>query len=318
MNKESTSLEDLPVKTLEWQPLGFDLSSILDQASMPLDALAQGVVPALILRGAYPAEECERLFSKLIKEQLLYDPSQPVGEKFLAESIPEGYYREGKSGIERRAWEDRLEGGKRRIDIGSSLGYRGSDREAFFSHTRETLALFDRLFKGLIDPISLLYGQLEALSRNKRVVTAYEPDGRRYGPAIIRAHYGGYTYRPHFDSVRLREKREDYAVYQFEHQFAGVLVLRNSEREGKTAQCILHRCLWEPEVQPYLDQGTFHDYAREHGIESCSVHLEPGDLYFFNTRAIHEVPGVNGIEPRVVLATFIGYSADREEIFVWS
>ena len=33
-----------------------------------------------------------------------------------------------------------------------------------------------------------------------------------------------------------------------EHQFAGVLVLRNSERDGQTAQCILHRYLWQPEA----------------------------------------------------------------------
>jgi len=48
------------------------------------------------------------------------------------------------------------------------------------------------------------------------------------------------------------------------------------------------------------------------------VVLQPGDLYFFNTRSIHEVPGVAGELPRVVLATFIGYSPDRAEIFVWS
>ena len=43
-----------------------------------------------------------------------------------------------------------------------------------------------------------------------------------------------------------------------------------------------------------------------------------GDLYFFNTRLIHEVPGLPGELPRVVLATFIGYSQDRDEVFVWS
>ena len=48
------------------------------------------------------------------------------------------------------------------------------------------------------------------------------------------------------------------------------------------------------------------------------MQLEPGDLYFFNTRCIHEVPGVDGDLARVVLATFIGYSSGRDEIFVWS
>ena len=173
------------------------------------------------------------------------------------------------------------------------------------------------LFSDHANPIELLYNSLEAYSVNKKVVTAHEPDGRKYGSAIIRAHYGGYTYKPHFDSVRLREKRENYAVHQFEHQFAGVLVLQNSTANGRTAQSIMHQCLWGPEVEPHLKAGTFHEYATGNDVASVEVCLEPGDLYFFNTRGIHEVPGVAGDLPRIVLATFIGFSSDRDEIFVW-
>ena len=46
--------------------------------------------------------------------------------------------------------------------------------------------------------------------------------------------------------------------------------------------------------------------------------MDPGDLYFFNTRLIHEVPGLDSEDPRVVLATFIGYSSGHDEMFVWS
>ena len=191
--------------------------------------------------------------------------------------------------------------------------------EKRFSHIcEETHALFNRLFDDGNDPIQLMYESLAALSCDKSVMTAQEPDGRRYGPAIIRAHYGGYTYAPHFDSVRLREKRADYAVHQFDHQFAGVLVLQNTHLADRTAQCRLHRCLWNEGVDPHLKAGTFHEYAAEQNVPSVEVVLEPGDLYFFNTRCIHEVPGVAGDLPRIVLATFIGYSSDREEIFVWS
>jgi hypothetical protein len=301
-----------------WSSIGPDLPTVLRHYARPLDALAAGEIPAIVLRGAYPLELCEQVYRKLIGEELLYDPAGPVPEKFIEASIPEGYYREGQSGVERRAWQEKLGAGKRRIDIGTSLGYRGSDREGFFAHAAETIRLFDQLFAGMPSPIALVYERLSELSRDKRAVTAHEPDGRRYGPAIIRAHYGGYSYKPHFDSVRLREKREDYAVHRFDHQFAGVLVLRNSVRDGLAAECTIHRYLWQPEVQPHLDGDTFHDFARQQGVENVQVQLEPGDLYFFNTRSIHEVPGVDGPEPRVVLATFIGYSADRDDIFVWS
>ena len=46
--------------------------------------------------------------------------------------------------------------------------------------------------------------------------------------------------------------------------------------------------------------------------------LEPGDLYFFFTENIHEVPAVVGDQPRAVLASFFAMSPDDDEIYVWS
>ena len=122
----------------------------------------------------------------------------------------------------------------------------------------------------------------------------------------------------HFDSVRNREKRTDYAVHQFDHQFAGVLVLQNAIRDGRSAQCIIHRCFWKPEITPYLANNTFNLYAEENDIPNVRIDLEPGDLYFFNTGCIHEVPGVDGEQGRIVVATFIGFSDDVKDVFVWS
>ena len=45
---------------------------------------------------------------------------------------------------------------------------------------------------------------------------------------------------------------------------------------------------------------------KNNSIANTDVVLEPGDLYFFNTGCIHEVPGIDGEDARVVLATFIG------------
>jgi hypothetical protein len=307
-----------PVKTKDWKIAEPDLDTIVARHPQPLEALAAGEIPALVIRQAFPKPSCRKLMERLIAEELLYDPLEPIPEKFLEASIPEGYFREGRNKEASSAWRARTTEGQRRIDIGTSLGYRGSDPDDFFAHSRETHDLFAKLFADSEDPIAVLYTALQDLSRTRRAVTAREPDGRTYGPAIIRAHYGGYTYAPHFDSVRLREKREGYAVHEFDHQFAGVLVLQNTQLGDVSAQCVLHQCLWEPDVEPHLRDRTFHDYAEREGIANVQVVLEPGDLYFFNTRAIHEVPGVAGEQPRVVLATFIGYSSEREEIFVWS
>ena len=303
---------------MSWDPVEPDIESVCTRFDRPLEELAAGRVPAIVLRHAWPVEQCQALVQRLVDCELLYDPHQPIPEKFLKQSIPEGYYREGTKSVPSYAWESRKAQGRNRIDIGTSLGYRGSDQEDFLKHSAESIALFERLFADGSDPIELLYESLSRLSIDKQAVTAYEPDGRRYGPAIIRAHYGGYTYKPHFDSVRLREKRSNYAVNEFDHQFAGVLVLQNTQLGDATAQCRLHKCLWNEDVDPHLKSGNFTDYAAANRIEDVEVCLEPGDLYFFNTRCIHEVPGVAGDLPRIVLATFIGYSSDRDEIFVWS
>jgi hypothetical protein len=304
------------VARLPWKPVEYGGNAEIP--AQPLESLSKGEIPAVVIRQAYRRDDCQTLMKRLVDRELLYDPRKPVPRKFIDDAIPEGYFKEGRSRVASRAWPSATDALKRRIDIGTSLGYRGSDPEDFFAHSRSTHELFERLFTGLPDPVEVLYNSLADVSRGKRALTAREPDGRLYGPAIIRAHYGAYTYRPHFDSVRLREKRADYAVHSFEHQFAGVLVLQNSEHAGKTAQGLIHRCLWQPEVQPHLENDTFYEYAKENSIEHCQVYLDPGDLYFFNTRLIHEVPGLESEDPRVVLATFIGYSSGRDEMFIWS
>ena len=303
-----------------WNLAQPDIESVLGSYARPLDALAGGEIPAIVLRGVFSSSDCRQLVERLISAGHLYDPRKPVPEKFTSQAVPEGFFsrdsEQESRGVE--YYRERTANAHVRIDIGTSLGYRGGDREGFFEHSRRTRETFAEIFNEQCNPVELIYAKLQELSIDRKVLTARESDGSLYGPAILRAHYGGYAYAPHFDSVRLREKRSDYAVHDFEHQFAGVLVLQNTAVGDRTAQGIIHRCRWEPALDPCLEEGTFHAYAAEQGLERAEVVLEPGDLYFFNTRMIHEVPGLAGVDPRIVLATFIGYSAGREEIFVWS
>ena len=179
----------------------------------------------------------------------------------------------------------------RRVDIGTSLSNRAADREGFLSHAQQTRELFENLFAGHPSPVKLLYNRLAELAAGKRVTTAYEPDGRAYGPAIFRIHYAGHRYQPHVDHVGQHERRLDYAVSRFAHQFAGVLCLQNSRSGGRIAQSILHRCLWTPELEPCLQADGFAAYAAANAVEHYQVDLQPvarGDLYFFNTRLVQE------------------------------
>jgi len=296
--------------TIPWPILQPDVDSILVADPDPLARLANGDVAAIVIRQAFPAEQCRSLVRLLIDEQLMYESGDPrIDEKAIA---PERSDRWTKSGT------NPAKSSRRRIDIGTSLGNYGDDREFFFGDSAKTHQLFDRLFAERPNPIAMIYEMLSRLVPGKSVMTAREPDGKQYSPAIIRIHYGGYTYGPHFDSVRNRENRRNYAVYQFDSQFAGVLCMQNTTQNGVSAQGIVHRQFWNPEIDPLLKAGRFGDYAAEHDVAQVQIDLEPGDLYFFNTGMIHEVPGVAGDLPRIVLATFIGYSDDIDEIMVWS
>ena len=296
--------------TTAWTCLEPDVPSILAAAPQPLLSLARGDVAALVIRQAVSAAQCAELIGHLIAEELMFEKDDPrIDEHAIPVARTDRYTQQGLNPRESR---------RRRIDIGASLGNFGDDPDDFFRRSAEAHALFGRLFADRLNPIAVLYDALRQLAAGQEVATAYEPDGRRYGPAIFRIHYGGYTYGPHFDSVRLRERRSQYQVHRFAHQFAGVMCLQNATQEGRTAQGIIHRQFWKPEIDEVMNSGGFHDYAARQNVPHVQVNLEPGDLYFFNTGLIHEVPGVAGDLPRVVLATFIGYSEDDPEVFVWS
>ena len=274
-----------------WKPAGPDLDSIIKNHPDPLLALSKAEIPAVLIRKAYSPAQCDGLIRRFIDRGLMRDPDNS-----------------------RAAQLDK----RMRIDIGTSLGNKGRDQEGFLSHSAETLWMFETLFDGFENPVSVMYNALQRLGVNKRVMTAEEPDGWKYGPAIFRVHYGGHTYKPHIDHVVLREKRFDYAVSRFDHQFAGVLCMQNALHEGCSTQSILHRCIWSPEVQEHIAADTFHEYAEQTNIPNYRVELDQGDMYFFNTRLIHEVHAVEGSDPRIVLATFIGYEPDDPDVFVWS
>lgn len=272
-----------------WTPVEPDLEAILSRHSRPLNDLSEGRIPAVILQRAFKPDHCAALVKRFYQLGLLYDPRSKDSDK----STP-------------------------RLDIGTSLGNREANPEAFFQHAIQTHKLFETLFNGYDNPVKLIYDTISAFAPDKRVMVACESDGRLYGPAIFRTYYEGVGHGPHFDSVSKRSKLFNYAVSRFEKQFAGVLCFQNSEDDEESGQAFLYRRQWTPDLQDYLQNGTFHQYAAAHEIERIRIELEPGDLYFFCSETIHEVPPIRGNTPRIVLAVFFGMSKDDEEIFVWS
>ena len=88
---------------------------------------------------------------------------------------------------------------------------------------------------------------------------------------------------------------------RFEQQFAEVLCLQNAlAQAGRVPQAILHRHLWMEEMGRHPAEDDFRKLAANPQIENHQVDLGGGD------------------QVRVVLAVFIGYSEDDDEVFVWS
>ena len=251
-------------------------------------ALARGEVPAFVLRQYYNPAHCRALMRRFYERSLLYDPHE-VGD-----------------------------GQARRVDIGTSFGHHRGDREKFHAHSAETLALFETLFDGYDDPVHTMYDALAQLAPGKEVKTAREPDGRLYGPAIFRVYHRETGHGPHYDSVAKRSRAFEYQISRFKHQFAGVLCFQNSTKEGGTGEPYLYNCPFRPALTEHLGRENFAAYVAREGIERVQVQLEPGDLYFFFSENIHEVPSVVGDQPRAVLAIFFAMSPDDDEIYVWS
>ena len=164
-----------------WTPAAPDMDSVRAQYEDPLRALSEAEIPAIILRRAYDPSHCSSLIERFIEKGLMRDP---------AAAAPQD--------------------ARTRIDIGTSLGNKGGDKEDFLCHSAETHALFAHLFDGCDDPVEMIYDNLSGLAAGKEVLVAREPDGRLYGPAIFRVHYTSHSYRPHIDHVTLREKRFNY------------------------------------------------------------------------------------------------------------
>ena len=297
-----------------WKALGPDLKTIILQEPDPLQALAEGHIAGIVLRGVYPAEYCRNLIRRFLDKGLMRDPVNP--NPALEGTYNEVVHQRTKGDIPLR------------IDIGSSLANlnryqtpfddKEKNKEAFLEHSESTQELFKELFAGIENPVDCLYKALSELSVGKEVKIAYEPDGRQYGPAIFRIHYEGQEYGYHANHVKIVDKLFNYQAARFEHNFAGLICIQNPSSREKSPHALIHRCPWSPDVQEHLTHQTYESYMRQNQIEEFDFSVDPGDFYLFNSGLIHTVRPFISKVARIVLATFIGFSKDDEEIFVWS
>jgi len=159
-----------------WPPLEFDFPTILARESHPLKQLADGDVGALIVRQAFPADDCVALIDMLIDEELMFAGDDPrVDQSALKNKVIGKYLGRGVNPDESP---------RKRIDIGTSLGNLGDDKELFFQRAAETHDLFTRLFADRPNPIGGTLVEGPVLDAGGESFVGYHPIAVRHGMTL--------------------------------------------------------------------------------------------------------------------------------------
>lgn len=265
-----------------WSPL--ELTRAQLEAERPgtaigsLDHLIERSHPAIIVRGAYPADWCGEVVDRVL----------PAA---LESSSPD------------------------HVRLGPVFGWLKHVPATYLRLAELVAPLFASLFEELPSPIDALYATLAQLAAGRRVATAMEPDGRSYAPAVFRAFPAGTGHHPHVDSVEAFRAHHPWRVADYRWQLSVVLCLQNAAEQVRP---VIYDQLATPEVLRHLDAGTFHGFADQHAVRRAAIELAPGDLYVFWAANVHEVPLVRGEGHRVLLAAFAGMDPHRDDVVVWA
>lgn len=150
--------------------------------------LAASKLAAIVIRGVVSPENCQRVLQQVHDRGMVPPSYQPFLELRPSACISPTAAWTADLGNEVNNDSDTSS----RFDIGLSLAAGSKDPTNYFERCRGTAEVFDDMFVGLPlsqQPRHVMYDALGALSgRSKRAVTAYEDDGRQYGPCIIRTH----------------------------------------------------------------------------------------------------------------------------------
>ena len=94
------------------------------------------------------------------------------------------------------------------------------------------------------------------------------------------------------------DKLFNFDISRFRHQFAGLICIQNATDDDRCPHAAIDQCVWSPEVQEHLSNGTYFQYMTENRIPRCQIEVNPGDFYLFNSGCIHQVVPVEGKTPR--------------------
>ncbi|KAJ1619162.1 hypothetical protein T492DRAFT_1087817 [Pavlovales sp. CCMP2436] len=306
-----------PVHCAAWQPLvGDSTDAILTVHRNPLSALRQGKIPAIVVRAALSPSRARHIVS-LLGGSPSWDVRSPVYET-LGVDLHTYVNRRGKHSA------GRLESAY------ANASARASSDFAASGYIAATLALSSTL-RGLhAAPVDFAS---HGIFRKQKAGSAFKPHSDTLHSAEWRRACRDRERQPLYKPVTGRAARVGpfSKMRAFEHQFSALLALQMGtdllQDTHANGELQLFDTDWRElrsgclaSARPYAVGVEFanwqSDLRRVTHVRQHSLNLTVGDVYIFNSNRVHLVRSVSAGLPRIVLGSFVGYSADG--LLVWS
>lgn len=333
------------------------IAGLLEQHSDPLRALGTGQIPAIILRGAMSSSEAAAISQRLLRSASTNEPNEL------------GLFE--RPGDRKKLAANKLQFGAYGVMMSRNMGLKPPQ-------VAEQAARFRRQFEqhNLMHPIATLRRTLEALSVGRRVGVGVDraTNASLSVGGAYRMHFNNVTFPLHFDSLHAKEmitnggcragrkyhwastargrQTEAFSdLHRFPQQFAALISLQRSEREGAEVSVfnlhkddISHACsvplfiTQHNVVLEAIEATNFHVHEHNKGWHAKygynvrdmkrwreqlridqrarPLHLNPGDLYIFDANRVHTVHRVFGDLKRLSLGSFVGFN--QHELRIWS
>jgi hypothetical protein len=144
---------------------------------------------------------------------------------------------------------------------------------------------------------------------------AVEPDGQRYGEAVVRVHADGVTNPLHNDNIMRDGRDVGLSLAGLRHQLSCVVCVEECDSGGELRT---YQRRWQPRDEQFkIKDGLGYDPEVVAGVPRYTFLPRVEDVYLINPTYYHEIARVGGSD-RTTLGFFIGFADDRlDEAVVW-
>jgi hypothetical protein len=183
----------------------------------------------------------------------------------------------------------------------------------YFTEAERAEALFRRAGFDLADRVRTALAKAFAL---RTMEPATEPDGRRYGPAVLRVHADGVSNPLHNDNIMRDAADTGLSLAGLAAQLSCVVCVQECDTGG---ELMIYDRPWRPEDERHkVDRGLGYDHMVVADARRLIFRPRSHDVYLINPTHYHEIERVGGAS-RITLGFFIGFHDTRPptDAVVW-